>query len=121
MAHGDRLLQQEPHDALLAGRRGEGAVVGPVVSAGGEQAGRVEVREGRLLALGDSGTQRGERAHAHRLPQRLTVWGEWISNAIEKTELVNKYVPFRNKGQIGEAGLHGMTLPQPILFLIHSR
>lgn len=50
-AHGDGLLEQEPHDALLTGRRGEGAVVGPVVAAGGEQAGRVEVCEGRLLAL----------------------------------------------------------------------
>ena len=51
-AHGDGLLQQEPHNALLAGRRGEGAMVGPVVPAGREQAGWVEVREGCLLALG---------------------------------------------------------------------
>ena len=34
----DGLFEQQPHDALLAGRRGEGAVVGPIVPAGGEQA-----------------------------------------------------------------------------------
>lgn len=52
-AHGHGLLQQEPHDALLAGRRGERAVVGPVVSASGKQARRVEIGEGSLLALGE--------------------------------------------------------------------
>ena len=56
-AHGHRLLQQEPHNALLTGRRGEGAVVGPVVPAGGEQAGRVEICEGSLLALGERRAQ----------------------------------------------------------------
>lgn len=53
-AHGHGLLQQDPHDALLAGRCGEGAVVGPVVPAGREQAGWVKFCEGRLLALVES-------------------------------------------------------------------
>lgn len=84
-AHGDGLLQQEPHNALLAGRRGEGAMVGPVVPAGREQAGWVEVREGCLLALGREQAQAMKgRMRTPPLPHRLTLLGEWISNAIEK-------------------------------------
>lgn len=84
-AHGDGLLEQQPHDALLARRCGEGAAVGPVITAGGEEAGRVKVREGCLLALERGGQVGSGHMHAAH-PGSHPLW-ERTSNARENRTL----------------------------------
>ena len=47
----DGVLEDDPFDTLQRGRRGQGAVVGPVLQRVREQSRRVKVGEGGLLSL----------------------------------------------------------------------
>lgn len=118
-AHGHGLPQQQPHDALFTGRRGEGAMVGPVVPASRKQARWVEVSERSLLALEDQSTLRG---HVHSAPPRgFTYSFMWRDFTSEKESChLNRFRPFTSKPQMTRILLYVLTRSVRVTAVFYS-
>lgn len=119
-AHSHGLLQQQPHDALFAGRCGEGAMVGPVVPASRKQARWVEVSERSVLALEDQSTLRGHVCSAPPRGFTYSFMRTDFTSEKESCHLNRFFRPFSSKPQMKRISLYVLTRSVRVTAVFYS-